>query len=638
MAKYGEFYWGNGTLYGATATPVYTAPTAALITWIVHIDWTGGGYSGTNEASRLKGYKLNRGRQALLAYGASSFESIRPGTISLTLDNHDGRYNSLWPGKRIKVEAQSHTTGKHTRFVGIIDDVQPVSWPDKSVVITASDALKKLQTWQLTDYIPLQDTTISEAIQDILTYQSWDAGMNIQPWDQPIVVFDPTGPLTPAVSGTQTQDPTQIKQANGQTVLDDLANASLGTIFVNKKGQICFYPINYNGMSSYSLTQSQLLKEIKTTAPLESYRNFVTMESVARSKTAVMPIWYTGNPIAVPPYSFPTFQSFKISFQSSCDVVTTLVRDTDFFYGVNSDGSGGTNPYAISIWLTDVTPTTAVVNIDPIITGGGLAWLQVRGCNNAQSTYTATAGNASAIDRVDFYIKSPWLQDQGYMNALVALLYGFLSTTPRNPIVQLRGQPTIQYDYDLFDHVSLSVGALGISDTYSVGGIDEEWQDETGQDVKTTLYLQKMLYSTDTITPQPLPPGVPAVSQNSQVANTTSGMTWGISLVIGDGDKINTGTCAFIQVPFNCQITGCELVGDAAGALILDIWRTTYGGFPTSNSICSNGPPSLASSNKSIASVFGWTTNLNQGDWLTVIVMSVANVKLATLALSGVTL
>lgn len=92
-----------------------------------------------------------------------------------------------------------------------------------------------------------------------------------------------------------------------------------------------------------------------------------------------------------------------------------------------------------------------------------------------------------------------------------------------------------------------------------------------------------------------------------------------------------------IVVPFACTITGVTLLADAAGDIVIDIWKDTYANFPPVNgdSITASAPPTLSSAAKSQdTTLTGWTTSLAAGDILRFNVDSAATVARVTLALA----
>jgi hypothetical protein len=93
-----------------------------------------------------------------------------------------------------------------------------------------------------------------------------------------------------------------------------------------------------------------------------------------------------------------------------------------------------------------------------------------------------------------------------------------------------------------------------------------------------------------------------------------------IPLIIdGDGYVATTGVKAYIQIPFNCTITGWSMLADVTTNAVIDIWKDTYANFPptVANTITGSAIPAISASNKNTSTTLtGWTTSIAAGDVL----------------------
>jgi hypothetical protein len=91
-------------------------------------------------------------------------------------------------------------------------------------------------------------------------------------------------------------------------------------------------------------------------------------------------------------------------------------------------------------------------------------------------------------------------------------------------------------------------------------------------------------------------------------------------------------------VPFNCNITAAEIIGDASGSAVVDIKKGTPSSnttMPTRSSICASAKPTLSSAQrKRDTTLTGWTTALLAGDILEWNLDSVTTCKMITLELT----
>jgi hypothetical protein len=107
-------------------------------------------------------------------------------------------------------------------------------------------------------------------------------------------------------------------------------------------------------------------------------------------------------------------------------------------------------------------------------------------------------------------------------------------------------------------------------------------------------------------------------------------------IIDGGGSAITTGEKGHLEIPFACTITQATLLADQTGSIVIDIWKSTYAGFPptVANTITASAKPTLASASKyQDDTLTGWTTAIAAGDILAFNVDSVATVTRVTLNL-----
>ncbi len=84
-------------------------------------------------------------------------------------------------------------------------------------------------------------------------------------------------------------------------------------------------------------------------------------------------------------------------------------------------------------------------------------------------------------------------------------------------------------------------------------------------------------------------------------------------------------------------ITGWRLLADQTGSAVVDVWKTTYAGFPpgTANAITGSDLPTLGSQQKAESTALtGWTRTISEGDVMRLNVNSAGTVTRLTLSLS----
>jgi len=107
-------------------------------------------------------------------------------------------------------------------------------------------------------------------------------------------------------------------------------------------------------------------------------------------------------------------------------------------------------------------------------------------------------------------------------------------------------------------------------------------------------------------------------------------------IIDGGGSVITTGVRGFVEIAYNMTITGWQIFADQSGSAVVDVWRSTYAGFPpvVGGSIAGSEKPTLtATQNNQNLALTTWTTALLKGDILSFNVSSMATVQRLTVTL-----
>jgi len=107
-------------------------------------------------------------------------------------------------------------------------------------------------------------------------------------------------------------------------------------------------------------------------------------------------------------------------------------------------------------------------------------------------------------------------------------------------------------------------------------------------------------------------------------------------VIDGGGAAITTGVKGHLRVPFGCVIERVTLTADQAGSIQIDIWKSTYAGFPPTDagSITGGHEPNIAADSKYDDAVLtGWSKALSDGDILAFNVDSATTITRVTVNL-----
>lgn len=496
MAKYGTFKYGSGTKYG-TGAAVEVPPPPGDVVWIVNVWWNGS--DAVNEAGRLINMTSFRGAEHYVNASGSGFESMRPGKATLTLSDPDRRYDPyntsspLYPyvltGRDVQIAVYIQSTKETFPILtGNITDIQPVSGKNE-VVITVEDGMRQLDDAEYSSGM-LYSPTIDNAIDRVLTVAGWKGGKNLKSTNQPVQVFNPSA-------------------GNSLSIIHDLAEAALGTFFVDSRGNACFYPVSYTSTITTIVDESEVLKEIRMPQPWETVRNRVSVVANRKGRRPGSIIW---NMAGITPFlsGLPNeTREFYASFESS-DTISQPQPYLDFSANSKVDGTGTDLTSLFTVSLSEIKSTECVVTVkNTSSTPAYFRYLRLIGHKIVSAPETFKAEDPASVA---FYkqrklsIDNPWLQDHVFASYYASWLSAFLKDPQQNLILQIDQRPTLQYALELMDHLNFTAASRGIDVTLHIRGIGHEWMEDTGQSVRTTLYLQAVYFNDTVLTPDPFVP------------------------------------------------------------------------------------------------------------------------------------
>ena len=123
-------------------------------------------------------------------------------------------------------------------------------------------------------------------------------------------------------------------------------------------------------------------------------------------------------------------------------------------------------------------------------------------------------------------------------------------------------------------------------------------------------------------------------------ADTLGVVTHGIT-IDGGGSAITTGVKGFMEIPYNCTITGWTLVScedgvPVSGSIVVDVWKDTYANYPptVADTITASAKPTITTATKNTSTTLtGWTTTVTAGDFIGFNVDSCTDITKALLVL-----
>jgi hypothetical protein len=472
-SRYAGAKYGSGVKYGATS------PTTML--WALEIDWDDDGiYDYFNDANRMIGLRIERGRNYLLSSGGDRFEPVGVGRASIILSNHDDRFNpynaasplypDVAPGRFIRVRVREGAN-INTLFTGIIQNITPSGYgADPTVTIEAEDGLRWLQDTPATTGV-YQNIYADTAIAAILADVQWPAiwGSSVQ-------------------GGADVLDYWWARDRKAFEELVALADSELGRVWVDAAGALVFRNRQDDPASVLSIDQAQVEKTLSLSQPWEIQRNICRVTSNPIAASVLSDIWTNSGVLAIG--AGETVELFA-GFSGAAVGVITPAATTDYLAFRNSDGTGTNETASIAIAAEIFSESVGLT-----ITNGAarvvyLTLLKVRG-QLLESAPVSARAVSTGYDRHPrtLNLDLEWQQDANNPGAFAPQLLTILNTAPGLPTISIDTRPDIQFGPDLFDVITVSLAKLGISSNFRVGSISHEWTADTGQAVRTTWKLE----------------------------------------------------------------------------------------------------------------------------------------------------
>lgn len=474
---------GTGTLWGQSD------PTDTRLYWLFQVDWDGDGVlDTTNEAPLIVGCTIDRGRDYFLNTSSSGFEPVRPGKLTLKLENKDRRfdpYNTssplypyITPGKMCQIATKVGIGGtKVIRFTGYIKDIRPISGSDY-VQITAVDKLQKYKDRDITLTLR-DDITVSDAIEAILDGIS-DSNYSIDSVLDTISYY-------------------WVDKKRVMTAITEIVDASLGIFFVDAEGYAKYYGRDKNDVALLTIDQSEMLREIQVNQPWDVIRNNIDVVVNSRNLLSTDDIWTLGDIPEIAPGSSITIWAEYTSANEQVPAINVIspAATTDYTMNTAADGTGTDLTASFTVTASIFSQSAKLVITNGSASTGYVTLLKIRGdavapANVTRLSYSDTASEV-AYGSQYFTLDSPWLQNINIAQDILTNLEDFMADPRKYPIVQLQYRNDIQTEIDLFDRIDITIDSLGIEAPYRIGALREEWLSDNGQDILSTLTLEPIV-------------------------------------------------------------------------------------------------------------------------------------------------
>ena len=452
--------------------------------WTIKIDWDNDDSFADedNEAIYTRDVNIKRGRRYYVRMDGQGFERVMMGDLTLVLENSTARfdpwnsssaiYPNVVPGRKCQVICDGDTL-----FTGFLTDIKPISGKDERVMIRAVDGISKLQKIDITDVLYTGET-VATLLAAILTAASWGDGSNIDA-DTDIVPYWWT------------------TDESAWEALNNLAEAWMGVMFINKSGEVNFYARQHSETATVTLTQAKLLREIITGQPWEVIRNHVTVFAKPRRVYASQELWRLVDTPLIAAGDSATYWAdfFYDNLPVPADNVVSPASTTDYTMNAQADGGGADLTGNFTVTPTKYATRAKLVVANTGGTDGYITLLKIRGDALAETRTRIEREDSTSQGLYDvnkLVLEYDAMQSIDNAEDFAAFLISVLPDPLAFPIIQLEERDE-QFDVDLFDKVALTIAKKSIAADFDVGAIEHQTLTENLQSIRTTLWLEPSL-------------------------------------------------------------------------------------------------------------------------------------------------
>lgn len=484
--RFGKFKFGSGTLFGPS-------DARNAFAWDAGFDWDADSLFEVNEARYLQGINVKRGRNVLIKKNGKGFENFRTGTATITLSNHDGRFDAwnvnspLYPtvgnGKEVRLRVRDmNATTEYKLFRGKVTNIVPSGYGSKrKVTVTAMDGLDVLRNTP-GGFSLQEDIAPHTAISLVLDAARWGSKRSID---------------------TSSVETIPYVWASGNrmamAVIEDLANSFIGYFFCDNDNNAKFVPRSLVGSLVAEYDQELLLNDIDNPLPADISRSVTRLKLHPRQESTLTTLWQTVGQ----PYEIQAGQTRVLfcSYNYNNSNVPAKNVALDAFEANTLATFLGTDVTASCTATVENLGETAKVSI---LNGTGataharfnLEGYAVYENYIADITYPEDASSVPVPRELLFDL--PWLQDPNIGRDIANVLGAFFSGLHPMPHVKIVNRAELQFAPDLADIVSADIAALGlIGESFRIGGIEHKSIGENCQMIQTDLWLEPYVAAGD---------------------------------------------------------------------------------------------------------------------------------------------
>lgn len=437
-----------------------------------YVDWDKDD-SYTDESALLQRALIRRGRESSLS--GDGYQYCDTGSLDLTFNNASKRYtyfyasspiyDYLLPNRPVYLMVTYGGTD-YQLFTGKTKNIR--LYPqDNRAIISCSDGSEYLHNRKtdLANTVSI-NRYADDAIGDILTAAEWPAGA------RSIVDNGDVIPLFWIQANRTAWDQ-----------LTDVCKAFGAEIFVAADGKFTYIPRTHSNTGTFSLDDDDVLASgTEPQQPWSEIRNDINVIVKPRTTTSAdVEVWRLNEVIELAATEARTFwlDYAYDGEEAPMSSITTPAATTDYTANAQADGLGTNMTSDLDIALTTYVTRAKIILTNNNVTDPMYVTLcKLRGtlyiAPNEITISESDATSIAAYEKASLTVSTPFLQEQaiGQDRADDILL---LYKSARNAVtVKLLNKPTLQFDADLFDKVTIDLAGMGATGDYRITYIEHD--------------------------------------------------------------------------------------------------------------------------------------------------------------------
>lgn len=488
------------------------------LVWAIEFDWDNDGVFEDEIFDLTTHLKTSRGRKTMLS--DRGFTRQQVGELVLMVDNEDGRFDMLnsaspiypnaLPGRECKVTVSSSGV-TYPIFRGRVTDITPIGADfSRQATIKVQDGWAALKNKISYGVVEDEDTgSLIGRVLDKAGYVFSDGG-GVSVWRFPTRIgetsyFGPPDWTRALGLGADIVDYWWLSETPADEAINELTESEFGLFWFGADGVANFMGRHelFDQASAATLTQSTFLRSLASRQSLKTIRNVIRVKAYPKVLQPPAVLWKLGSKPLIPAGETVTYwPQFKFENREVAAIdLESPVASTDYTANTLQNGGGvdTTSSFSIEVANQGATAELRVTNNGTV--SAYLTLLRLRGVAiDVPDTAQVESTDSDSVDAFqprEITLDLKWQDDVATAQDFADYLKGWLPDFQPSPLVEIEHRPSVQFAHDLFARLTVQLASLDVDQDFRIGQIEHQWLAPTGQGVKTTWYLEPIVYQSN---------------------------------------------------------------------------------------------------------------------------------------------